>query len=94
MVSFHTGGVGIQSYLEKSITLYPNPATDKVMVSVSDASILITGVEVYNVYGQLVNTLVVAENPLQINLSGLSSGMYFVRVMTENGIVTKNFLER
>jgi hypothetical protein len=94
MVSFHTGGVGIQSYLEKSITLYPNPATDKVMVSVSDASILITGVEVYNVYGQLVNTLVVAENPLQINLSGLSSGMYFVRVMTENGIVTKNFVKR
>lgn len=93
-VSFHTGGVGIQSYLEKSVKLYPNPATDKVVVSVSDASIRITGVEVYNVYGQLVNTLVVAENPLQISISGLSDGMYFVRVMTEDGIVTKNFVKR
>ena len=64
------------------------------MVSVSDASIRITGVEVYNVYGQLVNMLVVAENPLQISISGLSDGMYFVRVMTEDGIVTKNFVKR
>jgi hypothetical protein len=93
-VTFHTGGVGIHNYLERSVTLYPNPATDKVVVAVSDENIRITDVEVYNVYGQLVNTIVPTENPLHINISGLSDGMYFVRVTTEDGIVTKNFVKK
>ena len=91
--TFQTG-VGIQNYLERSVTLYPNPATEKVVVEVSDASILITGVEVYNVFGQLVKTIVPEENPLHIIISGLSDGMYYVRITTDDGIVTKKFMKR
>lgn len=91
--SFQTG-VGIQNYLERSVTLYPNPATEKVVVEVSDASILITDVEVYNVFGQLIKTIVPDENPLHINISGLSDGMYYVRITTDDGIVTKKFMKR
>ena len=93
-VTFHTDDVGITNYLEKAVSLYPNPATEMISVEVSDANIMITGVEVYNVYGQLINTIVSTENPLRINISGLADGMYYVRVTTDGGVVTKNFVKK
>ena len=93
-VTFETNNIGVEDYLSKAVTLYPNPATEMVSVAVSDANIMITGVEVYNVYGQLINTIVSTENPLRINVSGLADGMYYVRVTTDNGVVTKNFVKR
>ena len=93
-VTFETNNIGVEDYLNKAVTLYPNPATEMVSVAVSDANIMITGVEVYNVYGQLINTIVSTENPLRINVSGLADGMYYVRVTTDNGVVTKNFVKK
>ena len=49
-----------------------------------------------DVYGKVVRTVVGANNysPLQINVSGLAAGMYFVRVTTDKGVVTKPFVKR
>ncbi len=93
-VTFETNNIGVEDYLSKAVTLYPNPATEMVSVAVSDANIMITGVEIYNVYGQLINTIVSTENPLRINVSGLADGMYYVRVTTDNGVVTKPFAKK
>lgn len=93
-VYFTTSDVGVQVYLEQKLTLYPNPATELVSVATDDASIRITGVEVYNLYGQLLNAIVSEENPMRINVSGLADGMYFVRITTDSGVVTKSFVKR
>lgn len=93
-VTFHTEICGIQDYLEHNLTLYPNPAIDMVSVSTTDAAIRITGVEVYNVYGQLLNAIVSEESPMHINVCGLADGMYFVRVKTDSGVVTKSFVKK
>ena len=93
-VTFHIMDLGIQDYLEQKLTLYPNPATELVSVATDDASIRITGVEVYNLYGQLLNAIVSDENPMRINVSGLADGMYFVRITTDSGVVTKSFVKR
>ena len=50
--------------------------------------------EVYDVYGKLINTVNVIDNPTRINVSGLANGMYFVRVTTEMGAVTKTFVKK
>ena len=50
--------------------------------------------EVYDVYGKLVNTVNVIDNPTRINVSNLANGMYFVRVTTEAGAVTKTFVKK
>ena len=95
-VTFETDEVGIQDYLAKSVTLYPNPATEIVSVAVSNANIQIRSVEVYNVYGQIVETpyMTSVQERATINVSGLADGMYFVRVTTDGGVVTKNFVKR
>ena len=84
---------GIPTYLLNSIALYPNPAKEYVDIRV-DNEVNVNLIEVYDVYGKLVNTVNVVENPTRINVSGLANGMYFVRVSTDNGAVTKTFVKK
>ena len=92
-----TKNVGIESWLANSVTLYPNPAKEYVDIRV-DGDLNVTAMEVYDVYGKVVRTVVGANNysPLQtrINVSGLANGIYFVRVTTEEGVVTKQFVKK
>ena len=88
-----TTTVGIESWLESSIALYPNPAREYVDIRV-DGNVNVTSMEVYDVYGKLINAMNVVENPTRINVSNLANGMYFVRVNTEEGMVTKTFVKR
>jgi hypothetical protein len=59
-----------------------------------DGDLNVKTMEVYDVYGKLLNTVIVTENPTRINISGLANGMYFVRVTTEEGLVTKTFVKK
>ena len=87
-----TTNVGIENYLSNSVILFPNPA--KEVINIQCAMYNVQSVEVIDVYGKVINTLNVTENPTRINVSGLANGMYFVRVTTEMGVVTKQFVKR
>ena len=78
------------------IIVYPNPTKDYVNVECTMNNVQCSGIEVIDMYGKVVRTVVGANNdsPTQINVSGLAAGMYFVRVTTENGAVTKPFVKR
>ena len=84
---------GIANWLENSVTLFPNPAKEYVDIRI-DGDLNVTMMEVYDVYGKLINTVNVIDNPTRINVSGLANGMYFVRVTTEAGSVTKTFVKK
>ena len=88
-----TKNVGIDSWLANSVNLYPNPAKEYVDIRV-DGEVNVTMMEVYDVYGKLVNTVNVVDNPTRIDVSALADGMYFVRVTTEAGVVTKSFVKK
>ncbi|MFY9152204.1 MAG: CotH kinase family protein, partial [Prolixibacteraceae bacterium] len=68
--------VGVQKSLaNNAIQIYPNPATDKVNVSVSDSPN--SQVEIYSVVGQLVKQIKLDQNGrASIDVSGYSKGMY------------------
>ena len=83
----------LNSYLENNVTLYPNPAKEFVDVRV-DGDVNVIDMEVYDVYGKLINTVNVIDNMTRINVSGMANGMYFVRVKTEQGMVTKRFVKK
>ena len=76
--------------------VYPNPTKDFVNVQCTMNDVQCSGIEVVDVYGKVVRTVVGVNNdsPTQINVSGLAIGMYFVRVTTEEGVVTKPFVKR
>ena len=91
-ITAQTTDVGIVNYLENSITLFPNPAND--VVNVQSSMFQVQSIEVIDVYGKVINTVNVVDNPTRINVSGLANGMYFVRVTTDEGVATKTFIKK
>ena len=80
------------------VVVYPNPTKDVVNVECTMNNVQCSGIEVIDVYGKIVTTVdqstVSNQIPTQINVSGLAAGMYFVRVTTDKGVVTKPFVKR
>ena len=87
-----TTTTGIENWLESSVTLFPNPA--KEVVNVECTMNNVQSVEVYDVFGKLITTVNAIDNPTRINVAGLANGVYFVRVTTDAGIVTKSFVKK
>lgn len=79
----------VQNFVDNNTFVYPNPAQDFIVVKTRE-NIAIKGVEIYGISGALVasefnmNTL-----SRQIDISALPTGLYLVRVMTEQGFVTR-----
>ena len=87
----------VDEYLLSNIKLYPNPANEYVNLQCTMNDVQLESVEVIDVYGKIVRTIVGADNhsPLQtsINILGLTGGIYFVRVTTDKGVVMKKFIK-
>ena len=67
--------------LVKTISLYPNPMNDILLLS---SFLPILKVEIYDIAGRLINSKIAPENI--INVSDLKSGIYILKLYTENGI--------
>jgi hypothetical protein len=67
--------------LKTDINIYPNPAKDKVFILTSEENI--SQVELFDIQGHKFQTTF--ENDY-INLKAISSGVYLLRIITENGI--------
>ena len=80
------------------VIVYPNPTKDVVNVECTMNNVQLEGIEVIDVYGKVVRNVVetMCTSSLQtrINVSGLAAGMYFVRVTTDKGAVTKPFVKK
>ncbi|QIE59008.1 T9SS type A sorting domain-containing protein [Rasiella rasia] len=78
----------------ESISIYPNPAGDEVTVSTREA--LSGAVRIYDATGKLViyKNETMLDGSQSIAISSLQSGVYFVRINTENGTATKKLLKK
>jgi hypothetical protein len=77
---------GIDPMNGGKISIYPNPATDNVIVK---SDFTITNVEILNYIGQTVYTRQnVSAKSLKVNVANLTTGVYFVKVTTVEGIKT------
>ena len=85
---------GVNNYLENSVVLYPNPAKEAINVQCTMNEWNGATIEVLDVYGKLLQTLKADSEITQINVSNLANGMYFVRMTTEQGVVTKRFVKK
>ena len=81
--------VGISDNNESRTTVYPNPATDVLNVLSEN---VIRQVEIYNVEGQLVKFS--DGNVENIAISNLTEGLYFVKVITDNGTSTHKIIKK
>ncbi|MBP5642729.1 MAG: M6 family metalloprotease domain-containing protein [Bacteroidales bacterium] len=89
LVAHLTSCEGVEEDTASSLTLYPNPAQDKVYLRGS----AMQTIKVYNTMGQLViKQECGGAESIEINLSGLDSGIYTIAVLMNNGNVVNKLV--
>jgi len=78
-----TDVTAIDEYVLDNTVLYPNPSSEVLYIRTPLEKYTI---EIVDVMGKVIQTL---ETSREINLKNLSEGIYFVRLKTDKGIVTK-----
>jgi PKD domain/Secretion system C-terminal sorting domain len=85
------GTTGTNDALAQRIALAPNPASDFVTLYFGDLQV--ASVETVNVFGQVLSQVQVGnERSTQVRVSGLSAGVYSLRIRTEKGVVEKQLV--
>ncbi|HNW89959.1 MAG TPA: T9SS type A sorting domain-containing protein [Bacteroidales bacterium] len=73
----------------QEIAVFPNPVTDNISIIVPEKS----KIEILNVEGQLLKTILARGIETTVFSDDLASGIYFIRATTENKIITKRFIK-
>lgn len=76
------------NYGKSDFELYPNPSNGSVTIKGDD----IQKVEVFNVNGQLIRNITTNEKQINIDLNNLPTSLYFVNIITTNGVFVKKLV--
>ena len=76
-----------------AVNIYPNPTTGE--LTIDNGQLTINSVEIIDIYGRKLSShhLIVLSSHHRIDISHLQLGIYFVRVLTEKGAITKKILK-
>lgn len=75
--------------LQPEVRLYPNPAKDQLHI---DAKATIHSIEVVAVNGMMMENRKVDDRSVDLLLEGYSKGVYFLRLITDEGVLTKKIV--
>jgi 3',5'-cyclic AMP phosphodiesterase CpdA len=73
-----------------NISVFPNPAIDKLTIDCSQKATI----EISNIQGQIMKTINSADKKTTIDLYNLSTGIYIIKVKTDNEIAVKKFIKQ
>jgi uncharacterized repeat protein (TIGR01451 family) len=82
-------GLPEQGVYDDRITIFPNPATDKLTI----VTLRKSEIEILNIECQLITSLSANEGNTTIDISAFAKGMYFVKVKTNKEITVKKFVK-
>ena len=93
-VSKYTGTVlKTNTFNANKFSTYPNPVNSTVTVS-NDENLLVTDIAITDINGRTVKTLKVNNlSEVEMNVSELTSGVYFMNVTTDAGKAVKKFIK-
>ena len=88
------GGLSIDDMLFNRWSVYPNPVKDVMQLYLGDLSSSDVQVNIYNTNGSLVLTSDISrgENEAKINVEGLKTGVYLVKLSTEIGDTVREII--
>lgn len=84
-------GLNVLDYSNISVTVYPNPAYDNVIIEYSDLQN--PELTIYNITGELLILINKITTPQSINILSYPSGIYFFELSNENKSITGFFIK-
>lgn len=87
--SFILGPTSIENATELNtkIDVYPNPATDKIYINSN--GLPITSIQLIDLSGRIISSTNDAAGNRTIDVSCFARGLYFVKIQSENNVITK-----
>lgn len=87
--------VGIAEHdLSQYVTLYPNPTQFVIDLKLDRNYLGETECHIYDMYGKLMRVLPIEEDITSIDVTNFASGVYIIRLTTEQGQVSKRFVKQ
>lgn len=85
-ITFITDPVGVNDYEMGHTVVYPNPTSG--MFTIQNSQSKIQRVEMYDVFGKLMNSMEVNDSSATVDISSFAAGVYFTRIITGKGTTT------
>ena len=86
-------GVELQGAIEKKIRVYPNPASETISIQFAEQVNYPVEVTFFNLSGRLLSEALIDSKNNQFDISNLPSGIYFIRVIIDQEIITQKFIK-
>lgn len=93
LVFYTTVGVA-EHDLSQYVTLYPNPTLSVIDLKLDRNYLGATECHIYDMYGRLMRVLPIEEEITSIDVTSFASGIYIIRLTTEQGQVSKRFVKQ
>jgi len=82
--------VGIKNFeIESKLTIYPNPASNKLFI---DTKLELNETIIIDIAGKVIVTT--KQSTKLVNVTNLSDGIYFIKLITDKGVITKKFVKQ
>lgn len=82
--------------IKDKVSIFPSPVSSQVNISILDPTLVVKGINMYNSEGVLINIMeapnVIAQKFFSYNVSDYESGMYIIKIITENSIINKKII--
>jgi len=79
----------IENDNDNFISIFPNPAAENITIETP----LKATIEILNIQGQIINTIIDAEKATTIDLTGVTSGVYIIKALNEKGMWIRKFVK-
>ncbi len=86
---YRAGKTGISETEAGKIKIYPNPVKDELRIE--NGELTINKITIADLSGKTIQQITGSQK--QINISALSSGIYFLKIETDKGVVTRKFVK-
>jgi hypothetical protein len=87
------GNEAFSSEIGGTLAIYPNPVKD--VLNVKTETMNFESVQIYDVKGRVVKDVIVNQNSSQLNVADLESGVYMIKIVTDQGLsTTKKFIKQ
>ena len=82
--------VGNDVPYDNILGIYPNPSNERLSIDIEEKAT----VEILNMQGQIIETLTLIDKTNTVDISGLSRGIYSLRIKTDKGIAVRKLIKQ